>query len=442
MGAAVPHRARPVRPPGGRRAPPRGHPRAGCPRRVRARARDRRRRRPAHARPRRPSAPTLVAVEPAAGLRRILDQRLRDCGRGQRQHPARLLRQLPVSTPGYDMVVSCSAFTAHAFEDPERLSRGWRAAARREGCSSSCGRATCHGCSRTGSSTSCSRARCSVEYQSAGGGGLAGADLLPGRRRHGCAPMRLAFRRLHHAGDQPAPRPVLEAVRVTAAGVSCAPRADRPAGQPDLRPAPRRRAGGGRRPRPRADPPRPRRRRLRGPRISIDGVALADVDVDTTALQADLFRDRRQQAASPAMAAAYRAVYADVPRAAFRRRAQPRLRRPRGERRRRAGICRVLHTLHLPPRSTIADAINDARRHAAPVWCAAVSQAHAAAWSALVSIDAVLRNGVPVDEIRFNAARQPIGGDRRPLQRREGRRRRHRRGATRGLARGRVRHPV
>jgi glycosyltransferase involved in cell wall biosynthesis len=64
----------------------------------------------------------------------------------------------------------------------------------------------------------------------------------------------------------------------------------------------------------------------------------------------------------------------------------------------------VLHTLHLPPTRTMAEAITSARRQAmVPVWCAGVSRTHAAAWQDLVPLDGMLRNGVPVDEVPFVA---------------------------------------
>lgn len=71
-----------------------------------------------------PRSGTLVAVEPAAGLRRILDQRLRDAAAANVSIQRGFFDALPVSVPGYDMVVSCSAFTARAFEDPGRTLEG------------------------------------------------------------------------------------------------------------------------------------------------------------------------------------------------------------------------------------------------------------------------------------------------------------------------------
>jgi UDP-glucose:tetrahydrobiopterin glucosyltransferase len=135
---------------------------------------------------------------------------------------------------------------------------------------------------------------------------------------------------------------------------------------------------------------------------AVDGVRMAPVDVDSSLLQADLFRHGLEPSPSAAMLAAYRAVYA-------------RVREQRFDVVHNHGFdapailiaaemeVAALHTLHLPPSTGIADAIATARRGTTAVWCAAVSQAHAAGWSELISLDAVLRNGVPADEIAFRA---------------------------------------
>ena len=136
---------------------------------------------------------------------------------------------------------------------------------------------------------------------------------------------------------------------------------------------------------------------------SIRGVAIADVDIDSTRLRADLFRDGGEGTATTAMTDAYRTVYAharagcfdvvhnhgfDVPAVSIAAEMD----------------VPVLHTLHLPPTRTMADAINSSRaRSPVAVWCAGVSRAHAAAWSRLISVDEVLRNGVPVEQIPFHA---------------------------------------
>ncbi len=135
---------------------------------------------------------------------------------------------------------------------------------------------------------------------------------------------------------------------------------------------------------------------------SIDGVTMAAIEVDSSALGVDLFRAGQERLASAAMVAAYRAVYEHV----------------RG---RRFDVVHnhgfdvpaisvaaemdvpALHTLHLPPSRAVADAIDRVRRGDGSVWCAAVSESHAASWARLVAIDAVLCNGVPTGEIPFRA---------------------------------------
>lgn len=139
---------------------------------------------------------------------------------------------------------------------------------------------------------------------------------------------------------------------------------------------------------------------------SISGVTLASVDIDSAPLRADLFRDGVEGRATAAMTDSYRAVYTHVHDGRFDVVHNHGFDAPAVSVAAEMGIP-TLHTLHLPPRRTMADAIEGARCGAtAAVWCAGVSRAHAAAWGELIFLDAVLRNGVPVDEIPF----QPGGG--------------------------------
>jgi glycosyltransferase involved in cell wall biosynthesis len=135
---------------------------------------------------------------------------------------------------------------------------------------------------------------------------------------------------------------------------------------------------------------------------AIAGVTLAGVDVDSTALRGDLFRDGVEATPSPAMVDAYRAVYSHVRRARFEMVHNHGFDAPAVSVAAEFQIS-VLHTLHLPPDRVMAGAINSARRQPASAWCAAVSGSHAVAWGQLVRVDAVLRNGVPVAEIPFPA---------------------------------------
>ncbi len=134
---------------------------------------------------------------------------------------------------------------------------------------------------------------------------------------------------------------------------------------------------------------------------AIPGVTVADVGVDAQALESDLFHAGAERTGSPAMTQAYRAVYADVARGGFDVVHNHGFDVPAVTLAAQVGIS-VLHTLHLPPSQAVAAAVDEARTHG-PVWCAAVSQAHATAWSELITVDAILRNGVPVDEIPFQA---------------------------------------
>ena len=61
----------------------------------------------------------LVAVEPAAGLRGILEERLRETGAINVRVVRGFFDALPPIDAGYDMVISCSAFAVHALDDPD-----------------------------------------------------------------------------------------------------------------------------------------------------------------------------------------------------------------------------------------------------------------------------------------------------------------------------------
>ncbi len=132
---------------------------------------------------------------------------------------------------------------------------------------------------------------------------------------------------------------------------------------------------------------------------AIDGVAIAIVDVDSDALAGDVVRPGAERAASAAMVATYQAVYDDVAGRRYDTVHNHGFDAP-AITVASARAIRVLHTLHLPPSPVLAAALDEARR-SGTVWCAAVSQAQAAAWRPLTTIDAVLRNGVPIEDIPF-----------------------------------------
>lgn len=63
----------------------------------------------------------------------------------------------------------------------------------------------------------------------------------------------------------------------------------------------------------------------------------------------------------------------------------------------------IVHTLHLPPRASIAEALRRARKSGRLLVCVCVSRWSAQAWSQTVLVDNVLLNGVPVDRIPWSA---------------------------------------
>jgi len=133
----------------------------------------------------------------------------------------------------------------------------------------------------------------------------------------------------------------------------------------------------------------------------IDGVRVVDTGVDHTTLASALFRaDGDGEEATGEVRKAFATAYAcvsedtwdvihnhafDVPAIDLAPDDVP-----------------VVHTLHLPPSAAIAAAL---RRRPATVAC--VSEWSASAWRASTRVDAVLRNGVPVDRIGFDER----GGD-------------------------------
>lgn len=63
----------------------------------------------------------------------------------------------------------------------------------------------------------------------------------------------------------------------------------------------------------------------------------------------------------------------------------------------------VVHTLHLPPRRTIARALERARASRQQVICVCVSRWSAQTWGQITQVDMVLPNGVPVDRIPWSS---------------------------------------
>jgi len=70
-----------------------------------------------------PRCQDLTAIEPAAGLRRILETRLLDAGVTNTAVLRGFFDALPTPGAEYDLVVSCSAFAVDAVDDPEQCVR-------------------------------------------------------------------------------------------------------------------------------------------------------------------------------------------------------------------------------------------------------------------------------------------------------------------------------
>lgn len=133
---------------------------------------------------------------------------------------------------------------------------------------------------------------------------------------------------------------------------------------------------------------------------AIAGVTMAPLDIDASTLRGDMFRDGSRRPASGAMAAAYLTVYRHVLGAGFDLVHSHGFDVPAVSVAAAAGVA-VLHTLHMPPSTPMAAAIIEARRGSTALWIAAVSASQAALWRPLIGVDAVLTNGVPVDDIPF-----------------------------------------
>jgi len=71
-------------------------------------------------------AAQLTAVEPAAPLREILRDRLREAGSGNVSVVPGFFDELPAAEQSHDLVISCSAFSAASFDDPDRCLEGMR----------------------------------------------------------------------------------------------------------------------------------------------------------------------------------------------------------------------------------------------------------------------------------------------------------------------------
>jgi len=135
----------------------------------------------------------------------------------------------------------------------------------------------------------------------------------------------------------------------------------------------------------------------------IDGARVVDVGVDASTLQQFLYRAGSSPPSDPApFVAAYARVfdalgtrsYDVVHNHAFD---APAIRCAIGI------AAPVIHTLHLPPESSVVNALRDASRAQHPPVIATVSPAQADAWRQFIEIDTVLSAGVATERIPWSA---------------------------------------
>jgi len=135
---------------------------------------------------------------------------------------------------------------------------------------------------------------------------------------------------------------------------------------------------------------------------AIPGVSIVDTGVRADALSTLLYRaDRSSAAESHAGDAAFRAVFDainQVPYELVHNHAFD----PPAVRFACTLEMPVIHTLHLPPDSSMASALEEASRSANPPTIATVSKTAAAGWRRHARVDVVLPNGVPVNQIPWS----------------------------------------
>jgi UDP-glucose:tetrahydrobiopterin glucosyltransferase len=140
----------------------------------------------------------------------------------------------------------------------------------------------------------------------------------------------------------------------------------------------------------------------------VDGVQVIDTGVDHRALQTTLYRASSGAAACSSGAAerAFARVYSAVRREAYDVVHNHAFDAPAVT---LATTARapVLHTVHLPPDTAVADALRRAARSEEPPTIAGVSAFQASAWSRVVLLDAILPPHVPTSLIRWS----PTAGD-------------------------------
>jgi UDP-glucose:tetrahydrobiopterin glucosyltransferase len=134
---------------------------------------------------------------------------------------------------------------------------------------------------------------------------------------------------------------------------------------------------------------------------AVEGVNVIDTGVDPESLQGSLFRSGQELSPDPRVHEAFSAVYDAVGRGSYDIVHNHAFDLPAIE----LSAClesAVVHTLHLPPESSVAHAIGSLRASHANVTSVCVSESSARGWSELLPVDAVLRNGVPVERIPWS----------------------------------------
>ena len=126
----------------------------------------------------------------------------------------------------------------------------------------------------------------------------------------------------------------------------------------------------------------------------IDGVHVVDTGVDPESLQSSLFRADRPHSATEASRGAFAKTYDLVRTADYDIVHNHAFDAPAIE---LAAGLPMVHTLHLGPQPDIAEALNGSE---ATVVC--VSESQRDQWERVTRVDAVIRNGVPVDRIAWS----------------------------------------
>ena len=136
----------------------------------------------------------------------------------------------------------------------------------------------------------------------------------------------------------------------------------------------------------------------------VSGVRIVDTRVDHRALAATLYRASAPAAGGLAAAeAAFAAVYAAIREARYDVVHNHAFDAPAISL--AAGLgAPVVHTLHLPPDPTVADALREAARSDRAPTVAGVSAYQASAWRRTVSVDAVLPPLIPTRGIRWSSS--------------------------------------